>query len=223
MTALLAVLVLWVLIGAATGYYEARRGHWSWLWLLGAMAGPMVIPMARQLQREEGRLPAIDLRTGTVRETGALRVVAGIDGSRAAVLAAQQAAELLGSRLGELVLATVVDYEAEIDAPGDLDPDEPWDAPSRRSLDAAADELAAWLGFQPGTVLLTGRPAIALRTYAEHESADLVVVGPRGHGLSKHLLGSCAEDLVRGSTVPVIVVPTPRPMDVDLLAATVRA
>lgn len=209
MTVLLVVLSTWVLIGFLAGFYEVRRGHWTWLWLLGAMAGPMVIPLARQLQRDEVRARPIEVRHGTTRSAVGLRVLAGIDGSAASMASARRAADLLGSRLGELVLATVVDYEAVIDPAGELAPRQPWDAEARRVLDMAADELGSWLGFEPATVLLAGRPADALQSHAEDAEFDLVVVGCRGAGLSKRLIGSCAADLARGATVPVFLMPPP--------------
>jgi nucleotide-binding universal stress UspA family protein len=215
------VMTSWILVGAIVGFYEARRGHWSWLWLLGAMAGPFIVPVARQLQREEVAARPVEVHRGAVRQTGGLRVLAGIDGSVASMAAARGAANLLGCRLGEVVLARVVDYEASFDPAGQLEPPESWDAGARRELDAAIEELATWLGFEPAGVLLSGRPANALRVHAEESGFDLVVLGTRGRGLSKRLLGSCASEMTDRPTVPVLLMPsTGSPPPTETVAAT---
>lgn len=218
------VLGSWILVGAVVGLYEARRGHWSWLWLLGAMAGPFILPIARQLQRDEVISQPVEIHKGVVREPGGLRLLAGVDGSVASIAAARGAVDLLGSRLGEVVLARVVDYEAEFDPAGQLEPPDSWDAEARRELEAAVDELGAWLGFEPTGVLLSGRPANALRAHAEDSGFDLVVLGSRGRGLSKRLLGSCASDMTRQPTVPVLLMPgtgPTQPMGSDPVTTTV--
>lgn len=202
------VLGSWILIGTVVGLYEARRGHWSWLWLLGAMAGPFIVPVARQLQREEAAARPVEVHRGSVRQQGGLRVLAGIDGSVASLAAARGATDLLGCRLGEVALARVVDYEAAFDPAGQLEPPDSWDVEARRELDAAVEELGAWLGFEPAGVLLSGRPASALRAHAETDGFDLVVLGTRGRGLSKRLLGSCASDMTDRTTVPVLLMPS---------------
>jgi nucleotide-binding universal stress UspA family protein len=65
---------------------------------------------------------------------------------------------------------------------------------------AAADVL------EPGTVLLVGQPAAALMKHAAEEGYELLVVGRRGHGASKALLGSTAMRLAHAAGVPVLVV-----------------
>lgn len=214
-TVFFLALSIWVLVGAIAGFSEARRGHWSWLWLLGAMAGPMVIPLTRQLRRDERAARPIELHHGSTRAPGGLRVLAGIDGSAASLAAARQAVDILGFRLGELVLGAVVDYEAQIDPSGDLAPPQSWDAEARDTLEMARSELGRWLGFEPTTVLLAGRPADALRLHAEQSGLDLVVIGCRGRGLTKRLLGSCASDMAKGSRVPVLLMPHPVAGDLD--------
>lgn len=213
------VLGSWILVGTVVGLYEARRGHWSWLWLLGAMAGPFIVPVARQLQREEPAARPVEVHRGAVRQPGGLRVLAGIDGSVASMAAARAATDLLGCRLGEVVLARVVDYEAAYDPAGQLEPPESWDAKDRRELDAAVEKLGAWLGFEPAGVLLSGRPANALRAHAEDAGFDLVVLGTRGRGLSKRLLGSCASDMTNRPTVPVLLMPSTGSPDAEEAAA----
>ena len=55
----------------------------------------------------------------------------------------------------------------------------------------------------------TGDPAEQILRYADAESIDLIVVGTHGRtGVSRVLLGSVAERVIRGAACPVLVVPT---------------
>jgi nucleotide-binding universal stress UspA family protein len=62
-------------------------------------------------------------------------------------------------------------------------------------------------GINVEPVLLEGHPADELIRYAEVEGMDIVIMGTLGKtGLDRLLLGSVAENLVRHSKVPVMVV-----------------
>lgn len=202
-----AVLLAWILIGAVVGLYESRRGHWQWMWLLGAAAGPFSLPLFRQIEQNERLARPIELTPSTRQGHQGIRVLAGIDGSDESIEAARRAADLLGNRLADLTLATVADFEIQETVSGPLSPTEPWDATHKSTLETSAAVLSEWLGFEPGTVLLSGRPATALHTFANSEGHDLLIVGSRGRGLSKRVLGSCATGLTQESSVPVIVMP----------------
>lgn len=53
-----------------------------------------------------------------------------------------------------------------------------------------------------------GNPAEEILRYAGHHPIDLIVVGTHGRtGVSRVLLGSVADRVIRGSTCPVLVVP----------------
>ena len=57
------------------------------------------------------------------------------------------------------------------------------------------------------TAVQTGRPARTIVEYADDHDVDHVVIGSHGRsGLSRVLLGSVAETVVRRATVPVTVV-----------------
>lgn len=207
-----AFVVVWVLIGASVGFYEVRRGHWRWLWLLGAIVGPGAIPLARLAnQREPYASPVVLAGTEAARK-GGLRVLAGVDGSEHSTAAVETAAHLLGPRIDELILATVVDFETVADSmPGTSAPEDSWASPEERRIAAdllqrSASAVAPHLTGEPTTVLLAGNPSDALHGYAQAHDIDLVVVGTRGHGLAKRLLGSCASRLARQSDVPVFIV-----------------
>ena len=72
---------------------------------------------------------------------------------------------------------------------------------------AEAEARAAEAGVDLETESVVGRPARAIVDYAEEHGVDHVVVGSHGRdGISRVLLGSVAETVVRRSPVPVTVV-----------------
>jgi nucleotide-binding universal stress UspA family protein len=72
-------------------------------------------------------------------------------------------------------------------------------------------ETAAKAADVPVTVAGTaGDPADGILRYAADHGIDLIVVGTHGRtGVSRLLLGSVAERVVRGARCPVLVVPAP--------------
>jgi nucleotide-binding universal stress UspA family protein len=134
------------------------------------------------------------------------RILVGVDGSDAAAAAlgwAGRLAQLVGA---EVVVANVFEAgQAEV-------------SPARyqqlmleaeRRLDAEwSDPLRASTAPRR-SVLRTGPPDVLLDA-AEHEDADLVVVGPRGHGGFARLhIGSLAHHLAEHTTRPLAIVPAP--------------
>ena len=74
-------------------------------------------------------------------------------------------------------------------------------------LFASARNDAETAGVELSTATQIGRPARAIVEYAEAESTDQIVMGSHGRsGVSRILLGSVAEKVVRRSPVPVTVV-----------------
>lgn len=62
-------------------------------------------------------------------------------------------------------------------------------------------------GIDVREVVWEGNPSSVILEFAENNSIDLIVIGTLGKtGLDRFLLGSVAEKVVRGSTVPVMVV-----------------
>ena len=61
------------------------------------------------------------------------------------------------------------------------------------------------------TAIVEGRPNFAITQYAEANRVDLIVICSRGRsGLSRWLMGSVADRVVRGATVPVLLVQAQR-------------
>src|SRR5688572_20216546 len=84
---------------------------------------------------------------------------------------------------------------AEIDAGEWQEMGDTWVAEARKAVDVHM-------------VARDGKPADVILAVARERKADLIVVGSHGRtGLKRAVLGSVAEDVVRRSTVPVVVVP----------------
>lgn len=57
------------------------------------------------------------------------------------------------------------------------------------------------------TAIAEGRPNVVILQYAEMNQVDLIVICSRGRsGLSRWLIGSVADRVMRGATVPVLLV-----------------
>jgi nucleotide-binding universal stress UspA family protein len=96
-------------------------------------------------------------------------------------------------------------------------------APSPAALDHVAralDELADRVrdaGIACRTASVEGDPAVEIAAYASGAGDDLIVMGTQGRtGLRRLVLGSVAEQTLRRSTEPVLVVPS---QDADAPAA----
>jgi nucleotide-binding universal stress UspA family protein len=73
-------------------------------------------------------------------------------------------------------------------------------------IGALAAELAPGLAVK--TEVLSGIPTRKIAEYARRQGIDLIVMGSHGRsGLSRALLGSVAEGVVRRGPCPVLVVP----------------
>jgi nucleotide-binding universal stress UspA family protein len=191
------VALAWGLLGVSTALVMGRRGHQPFMWLMLAIVfGPLVLPLAVNALIHDR--PGLFQRLSTGRRgAGNVDVLAGTDGSPEAESACRSAIHMLGSRLGRLTLAAVVDYDVAVGS-GLAEENER----ARTGLMRTADAT----GLRPETLLLSGRPAEVLRKYAVEEGYDLIVVGRRGHGASRLLLGSVADALARGGEVPVLIV-----------------
>ncbi|MFC4408240.1 universal stress protein [Haloarchaeobius iranensis] len=72
---------------------------------------------------------------------------------------------------------------------------------------AEATELATAAGVDVETDVVVGRPAKTIVDYANEQDCDHIVTGSHGRsGVSRIVLGSVAETVVRRSPVPVTVV-----------------
>ncbi len=70
-----------------------------------------------------------------------------------------------------------------------------------------AEEVPGLASIDWGTEVLAGPPATALANVADVEHASEIVVGTRGFGRARSLLGSVAHDLIHRARCPVTVIP----------------
>ena len=183
-----------------------RRGHREGSWLLvGAVLGPLILPIAvERVRRDPRRLerrvePGVEVAPGR----GPCLLI-GVDGSPESEEAVRAAVRLVGPVAGRVVLATVVSADAV-------------DGGQDDELASARDLLSRHQRELPGGTapveaqIVAGQPADALLELADTEDADLIVVGRRGKGLSRAVLGSAASRLSTSARCPVLLAPPPDP------------
>ena len=191
-------LLAWISFGPLLAVVMGRRGHSTTAWgAIGTLLGPLAVPIAIE-NRWRRRDAALEVLVAAPPHGGPVSVLAGIDGSDEARAALGAAVRLLGDRIDRLTLASVLSYDTADDHVALADGRATaglWMAAAQAAIpDVEADE-----------VIVVGQPAPALQRLAVSGGYDLVVVGPRGHGMSPRLFGSVAKALAEGSPVPILV------------------
>jgi nucleotide-binding universal stress UspA family protein len=138
------------------------------------------------------------------------RVLVPIDGSEQSDVALNHALEEFSD--DDITVLHVIDpadagYTAPVGIPGGS---EEWYEGAQEEAQTLFDEaqaVAGEYGVTLGTATDMGRPAGTIVEYAEDEEFDHIVMGSHGRsGVSRILLGSVAETVVRRATIPVTVV-----------------
>jgi nucleotide-binding universal stress UspA family protein len=141
------------------------------------------------------------------------RILVAIDGSATAERALQEAIKLAAGK-AQLRLVYVLEAVYPLDAEGYAYIDyealqEAVRSTGERTLAQAAENVRR-SGITAETALLDSpgeRTADVIDEEAQNWKADLIVIGTHGRsGLSRLLLGSVAEGVVRGASVPVLLV-----------------
>jgi len=140
------------------------------------------------------------------------RILVPIDGSSTSDRALQEAIKLIDAQPAQLRLVHVIDDLQFLDAEGYVDYAELRELTRKigqRALDKA-EEIARQADITVESALLEAngeRIAQVINTEAESWSADLIVIGTHGRSGFSHLLfGSVAEGVVRGASVPILLV-----------------
>ncbi|MDO8350613.1 MAG: universal stress protein [Gallionella sp.] len=140
------------------------------------------------------------------------RILVPIDGSSTSDRALQEAIRLIDAQPVQLRLVHVIDDLQFLDAEGYVDYAELRELTRKigqRALDKA-EEIARQADITVESALLEAngeRIAHVIDAEAESWSADLIVIGTHGRSGFNHLLfGSVAEGVVRGASVPVLLV-----------------
>lgn len=140
------------------------------------------------------------------------RILVPVDGSETSRTALQEAIKLARALGARLKLVHVIENARVFDAEGMVD------YPALREIAtksgeqvlARAKEMAKQTGLDAETALLESggdRNENVIVAEAKQWLADLIVIGTHGRsGVSRLLFGSVAEGVVRGATVPVLLI-----------------
>ena len=142
------------------------------------------------------------------------RILVPVDGSATATAGLREALRLAKGQHASLQLVHVVDQHSVVmmgmEAGGYIDEVmQDLEASGRRIL-ARAQSVAGKAGIKATGVMretLTGPAADAIVDQAKKARADLIVIGTHGRrGMRRLVMGSDAEQVVRNSPVPVLLV-----------------
>jgi nucleotide-binding universal stress UspA family protein len=139
------------------------------------------------------------------------RVLLALDGSQLAEQALPHAVAQVERSGAELILLCVLEPFPQA---GIL-----WQDDVRRAEKQAIRQAQDYLegiaatirdrGFDVKPAVSLGQPGLEVVRFAEANDVDLIVINSRGRsGLSRWLMGSVADRVVRGATVPVLLVRT---------------
>jgi nucleotide-binding universal stress UspA family protein len=194
---LLIGLAVWLTVGITLAVLMGRRGHSPFEWfLIGAILGPIALPLAWGRISSEPAVPnreTVDVVPGP--GTGPVDVLVGIDGSPESESALRTAVELLGPRIGRLTLVGVTGFDYG---------NPQVKADTERALETLQGMATSASVAHLGITILSGKPSEALPEYALRDGYRLVVVGRRGRGASKAILGSTAAQLA-SAPIPVLI------------------
>jgi len=160
-----------------------------------------------------------DVPVLTVRATERSRVADGYDellvptdGSEPATAAVDHAVAIAREVGARIHAVNVLDVGAVATRPGFTPPTELVESLTSEGEDATdrIAEQARAAGVEAVTEVREGFPARDLRAYAEEREIDLIAMGTAGRtGVSRYLLGSTTERLVRTAEMPVFTVGAP--------------
>lgn len=139
-------------------------------------------------------------------------ILVAVDESPQAASALDLAIELAKTLSASITLLHVIDPGSVASAASDvgaasvmeIEIDE-LQAAGHELLDATSAKVRA-AGIAVDSTLRDGIPAATIVDTAKRTNSDLIVIGTHGrHGVARAFLGSCAEGVLRDSTVPVLV------------------
>lgn len=192
--------IAWIAIGLTIAVTMIRRGHSPTIWLALSFYGPLLALLAFTAAETE-RYATPEIVSSGRPGTGRLAVLVGIDGSAESYAALDNVIALVGSQLGQLTLAHVIDYD-DGQMPGETkEHDE-----AKALLAQAVDYVTGQIDLVPASVLLVGSPGPALARHANEGKYHMIAVGSRGHGATRLVLGSVAAHLSAVAKSPVLII-----------------
>ena len=155
----------WVTAGLLTAFALSRQGHdLRSTGALGLVFGPLFIPLARELRKNEEQAKPVLVAPGRTRE-GPVNVLVNLQCPPAGAAAVVPFLHLLGHRLGHVTLVRVLDFES-------INDDE-----ERASAELELSCASLFLGeYEPGLLLLPGHPLHAPQDHAAAQGFDAVIV-----------------------------------------------
>jgi nucleotide-binding universal stress UspA family protein len=193
-----AVIITWLVIVVVTAVVVSFLAHrwgrdpFGWV-LLSAVMGPIALVGligVHSADRARGAPEATSTKSGAV--------VVACDGSDVSERLAQHVLAST-SRDDDIVLLVVLPFEAEESPSADNDRN------TERMTVGVSDALERD-GRSPRVVVRYGPPGEAIVRFADEESASLIVIGRRGSGLTRALLGSVSGYVVQHAKAPVALV-----------------
>jgi nucleotide-binding universal stress UspA family protein len=141
------------------------------------------------------------------------RILVTLDGSQLAERALKPAfamAEKFGSEVLLLRVPLVQQYVTLPSGTGTLVTEQYLERDREETEAYLRAVKTQWTGVAPKvrTEAISGEPASVILDVARSESVDTIVMSTHGRsGLSRLLYGSVAESVLRGATVPVLLIP----------------
>jgi nucleotide-binding universal stress UspA family protein len=196
-------IILWLALVIASAvvvsYFAHRWGRdpFGWILLCAAMGPIALVGLFGTRQSDRARL-ARRPETG-VQPPGDGPIIVACDGSKVSARLGEQAAAAY--RTGrDVILLTVFPYEAERQ-------DESAEVSDRAGeMTHAVRTLLGERGITPRIVVRYGPPGEAVVAFANEVGASLIIIGRRGSGLTRSLLGSVSRHVVEHAEAPVALV-----------------
>lgn len=199
---LVVALLIWAGIVVASmllaTWFAVRWGRDPFGWvLLSAVLGPIALVGLVGTHQSDVARPEPAPRSANQQS-----ILAAVDGSPASEHIAEYVAATYPGA-SNVVLLAVLSHDARPAAGAPLRAEE-----QRRveAMFARAQQIIAGDGLPVRTKIAYGAAGEAIVRAADEENASVVVIGRRGAGLSKALLGSTSDYVVKHSTRPVVVI-----------------
>jgi nucleotide-binding universal stress UspA family protein len=139
------------------------------------------------------------------------RILVPLDGSATAELALPHAIALAKLSGAKLVLLRVIEPFPPVRSmsPADLR------AVKSQAIEWAEEYFERLAGplhdqeIDAETIIMEGRAGVQIAQFAEENEIDLILLSSRGRtGITRWLMGSVADRVIRGASIPVLLVPT---------------
>jgi len=139
------------------------------------------------------------------------------DGSDGAETGARHAVGIAADVEADLHTLSVVDaleINPSLTGVDDEDPKSQFEASAIRAVESVEELALAHLDGKITTAVEWGRPFMRITEYAASHDVDLIVMATHGRsGLTRLVLGSVAEKVLRAASVPVLLVPPEATID----------